>query len=128
MKLSIALLSSLLFATTITAIPSRSSRRNQQRNERRAGSVLATKVNDSKRGTGTLDAATSTNTNDIWSGAVLTAPPAGTTFTAVGATFIVPKPSPPTSGPGTWGGSARVGIDGYYSDPTALLQAAFSGK
>jgi len=126
MKLSIALLSSLLFVTTISAMPSRAAQRSQKRNERRAGSEPATRVNDLKLGTGTFDAATTTNTNEIWSGAVLTAPPAGTTFTAVGATFVVPKPSPPTSGPGSWGGSAWVGIDGYYSNPNALLQSGVS--
>jgi Peptidase A4 family len=124
MKLSITLLSSLLFATTIIASPSAA--RGQRWNERRANSERATKVNNLERGTDTSNAAASTSTNKIWSGAVVTASPPGTTFTAVGATFVVPKPSPPTSGPGTWGGSAWVGIDGYYSNLDALLQAGVS--
>ncbi|KAE9373931.1 concanavalin A-like lectin/glucanase [Stipitochalara longipes BDJ] len=89
-------------------------------------SEAVTEVNVIKRGTGTSDAATPSNTNTHWAGAVMTASPPGTTFTAVGATFVVPKPSPPTSGAGTWGGSAWVGIDGYYSNPAALLQAGVS--
>lgn len=106
MKLSTTFFGGLFLAATITAIPA--------------------KFNDLKRDSGTLIAARSTNTSKTWSGAVLTAPPAGTTFTAVGGTFVVPKPSPPTSGPGSWGGSAWVGIDGYWSNPYALFQAGVS--
>ncbi|KAN0098205.1 Peptidase G1 [Hyaloscypha variabilis] len=87
-------------------------------NEHRAAQEV-TEVNVIKR-------ATPSNTQTHWAGAVITASPPGTTFQAVGATFVVPKPSPPTSDAGTWGGSAWVGIDGYYSEPNALLQAGVS--
>ena len=119
MKLAIAILSNLLFATTITAfaVAPEIARRSQQQ-ERRAILEPPTKVK------GRAVAASSTNA--IWSGAVMTAAPAGTSFSAVSGTFVVPKPSPPTSGPGSWGGSAWVGIDGYYSNPYALLQAGVS--
>jgi hypothetical protein len=110
MKLSLALLSSVLFATTIVATPSRTAaQRNQERKDRRAG-------------TPTIAARAETTTSYNWGGAILSAPPAGTTFTAVGASFVVPKISPPISGPGTWGGGAWVGIDGYTYD-YAILQA-----
>ena len=120
MKLLATFLSSLLLATTVTAnVPSRSAQRQQRRAERRAALEDVTEVNVIKR-------ATPSNTQTHWAGAVMTAAPAGTSFTAVTGTFVVPKPVPPTSGAGTWGGSAWVGIDGYYSNPNALAQAGVS--
>jgi hypothetical protein len=54
-----------------------------------------------------------------WSGAVLTAPPSGTTFTAVSAQFTVPTPK--AVGGQAGASSAWVGIDGdTYQD--AILQ------
>jgi hypothetical protein len=54
-----------------------------------------------------------------WSGAVLTAPPSGTTFTSVSAQFTVPSPKPVNGQSGS--SSAWVGIDGdTYQD--AILQ------
>ncbi|KAH8697245.1 putative aspergillopepsin-2 precursor [Talaromyces proteolyticus] len=54
-----------------------------------------------------------------WSGAVLTAPPSGTTFTSVSAEFTVPTPKPVNGQAGS--SSAWVGIDGdTYSN--AILQ------
>ncbi|KAG0646147.1 Aspergillopepsin-2 [Hyphodiscus hymeniophilus] len=56
-----------------------------------------------------------------WAGAIITAPPTGETFNIVIATFVVPIPKPPVSGPGTWWGTAWVGIDGFtYGN--AILQ------
>jgi hypothetical protein len=113
MKLSFALLSSVIFATTIVAIPSRTvAQRNQERNQRRAGNL----------GTATSSGASATITSPNWGGAILSAPPPNTSFTAVGASFVVPHITPPTSGNGTWGGGAWVGIDGFYNQE-ALLQA-----
>ena len=57
-----------------------------------------------------------------WAGAVLTAPPAGSTFNAISGTFTVPKPSVPSGKTGTYSGAAWIGIDGdTYSK--AILQA-----
>lgn len=54
-----------------------------------------------------------------WSGAVLTSPPSGTTFTSVSAQFTVPTPQPVNGQAGS--SSAWVGIDGdTYS--AAILQ------
>ena len=66
--------------------------------------------------------ATQFSTN--WSGAVLTAPPAGSTFNAVSAQFVVPTVEPPSSasGSGSWSASAWVGIDGDTYGK-AILQA-----
>jgi hypothetical protein len=55
-------------------------------------------------------------------GAILSAPPPNTSFTAVSASFVVPHITPPTSGNGTWSGGVWVGIDGFYNRE-ALLQA-----
>jgi hypothetical protein len=56
-----------------------------------------------------------------WSGAVLTAPPSGSTFTSVSAKFTVPSPSAPSGSQGSASASAWVGIDGdTYS--SAILQ------
>jgi hypothetical protein len=56
-----------------------------------------------------------------WAGAIITSPPTGETFNIVLASFVVPVPSPPVSGPGTWWGTAWIGIDGFtYGN--AILQ------
>ena len=58
-----------------------------------------------------------------WAGAVITAPPAGTTFTAVSAQFVVPTPKEPSGGSSRtqYAATAWVGIDGdTYQD--AILQ------
>ncbi|MCJ1360579.1 MAG: hypothetical protein MMC33_010587 [Icmadophila ericetorum] len=48
-----------------------------------------------------------------WAGAVLTAPPAGSTFNSVSGTFTVPTPAVPSgNGAGSYSASAWVGIDG----------------
>ena len=55
-----------------------------------------------------------------WAGVVIENPPSGTTFTAVSATFTVPKPTS-TGGSGAQSASAWVGIDGDTC-ATAILQ------
>jgi Peptidase A4 family len=111
MKLSIALLTTVFFATTIVATPSRNpARRNRESNERRQGTATV------------AVAAAPTTTSYNWGAAILSAPPPNTSYTAVGGSFVVPKPVPPTGGPGTWGGGAWVGIDGYLNQ-LAILQA-----
>ncbi|MCJ1324981.1 hypothetical protein MMC10_001643 [Thelotrema lepadinum] len=59
-----------------------------------------------------------------WAGAVLTAPPAGSTFDSVSAQFTVPTVAPPSSatGSGSWSAAAWVGIDGDTYGK-AILQA-----
>ena len=72
-----------------------------------------------------VDAATvPTKTNDEqstnWAGVVIEKPPAGATFTAVSATFTVPRPTS-TGGSGQQSASAWVGIDGDTCQ-SAILQ------
>lgn len=56
-----------------------------------------------------------------WSGAVLTSPPSGSTFTSVSAQFTVPSPSLPQGSQQASSASAWVGIDGdTYTN--AILQ------
>ena len=56
-----------------------------------------------------------------WAGAIITSPPDGEAFNIVIASFVVPIPTPPVSGAGTWWGTAWVGIDGFtYGN--AILQ------
>lgn len=75
-----------------------------------------------------IDGPTATNGSvqysQNWSGAVLTAPPASTTFDSVSAQFNVPAVSPPSSasGAGSWSAAAWVGIDGDTYGK-AILQA-----
>ena len=66
----------------------------------------------------------STQYSQNWSGAVLTAPPAGQTFDSVSAQFVVPTVAPPSSatGAGSWSAAAWVGIDGDTYGK-AILQA-----
>lgn len=118
MKFSAALFSNALFATAILASP-------LSRNQRRA--ALSHKSNPLIPTTTVIEGNLLTNTSkvqysDNWSGAVLTAPPAGQTFNAVSGRFVVPTPKAPSSGSGTWSASAWVGIDGdTYGN--AILQS-----
>ena len=57
-----------------------------------------------------------------WAGAVLTAPPAGSTFNAVSGTFTIPKATTPNGQGGSFSGAAWVGIDGDTYGK-AILQA-----
>ncbi|RAO66450.1 uncharacterized protein BHQ10_002462 [Talaromyces amestolkiae] len=83
--------------------------------------------NPRRPGSGTLNnelTGEATNTTNVdyssnWSGAVLTSPPAGATFTSVSARFTVPTPKAVNGKAGS--SSAWVGIDGdTYSN--AILQ------
>ncbi|KAL9053238.1 MAG: hypothetical protein Q9162_004905 [Coniocarpon cinnabarinum] len=58
-----------------------------------------------------------------WAGAVVTSPPAGTTFSKVVGSFAIPEPQPPANAAaGQYSASAWVGIDGD-TYPNAILQA-----
>ncbi|KAG4412296.1 hypothetical protein IFR04_014575 [Cadophora malorum] len=65
-----------------------------------------------KRNVGTLN----------WAGAAIPAPPDGSTFATVIATFVVPTIDPPTMTPGT-AVSIWVGIDGYNPLSPPVVQA-----
>ncbi|KAI9731435.1 MAG: hypothetical protein M1818_007825 [Claussenomyces sp. TS43310] len=112
MKLSLALLGNLLFASAVFAAPSGAERRARRALARGSKPFIA--APGSSEGTETNATHVDYSTN--WSGVVLTTAPAGATFTAVSATFNVPTPTPSSSGSGTWSGSAWVGIDGYNTD------------
>ena len=109
MKLSSGLLSTILFTTTILARP-------HSRAERRATRTLKSQPlipYTGPLGSGSVPDSANVQYSDNWSGAVLTAPPAGQTFNAVSGTFTVPNVSPPSgAGSGSWSSSAWVGIDG----------------
>ncbi|TVY87163.1 Aspergillopepsin [Lachnellula willkommii] len=95
----IALSNALLFSTAFAGIA--------QRLERRSDRVRATHPKIPATGTTEgLDNDTNVSYSSNWAGAVLTAPPSGTTFSAVSAKFVVPTPS------GSGAASAWVGIDG----------------
>ncbi|RDL42338.1 uncharacterized protein BP5553_02317 [Venustampulla echinocandica] len=67
--------------------------------------------------------ATHVSYSNNWSGAVLTAPPAGTTFSAVSGKFAVPVPSTPKGGPdASHSASIWAGIDGDTFQ-NSILQA-----
>ncbi|TVY41451.1 Aspergillopepsin [Lachnellula subtilissima] len=95
----IALSNALLFSTAFAGIA--------QRIERRSDRVRSTHPKIPATGTTDgFDNETNVQYSSNWAGAVLTAPPAGTTFNAVSAKFVVPTPS------GSGSASAWVGIDG----------------
>jgi len=115
MKFSSALISNVLLATSALAGLA-------QRQERRASRVRQSNPNFRLSGAAaTQELELNPNKTNVdystnWAGAVLTAPPAGSTFTSVSATFTVPKPSGTTGAASAW-----VGIDGdTYS--AAILQ------
>jgi hypothetical protein len=107
MKISIMKMSVALLATAVFA------RRN---GNFRSARPLKTSDVSAKNASTPKNAITSVN----WAGAILGQPrtPAPNyTWYAVGGSFAVPKPSPPTAGnttgkEGVWSGSAWVGIDG----------------
>ena len=77
-----------------------------------------------------------TTTSGNWSGAVITSPPAGQTFYAVSASWVVPNAYPPQSAKsgstfnnGTYKCSVWVGIDGWYGvENTELIQMGTSSQ
>lgn len=106
MKLALAILSPLA-ATAVLAAPARSNTKARVA-ARRAGSLHKSATPASK-------AASETELNESWAGAVLT----GKDFTGVSASFTVPEPKIPTDGQtsatyhtaSTW-----IGMDGYNCD------------
>jgi hypothetical protein len=134
MKISLALLSNVLFAASTLATPSGLARRMQEEKQRRnfpspvspptptpsahfqklIPAVITTLAEE------ILSASSSSGSvTENWAGVIMNPPPSGTTFNDIGATFVVPTPYPATAGPGTWSGAAWVGI--YNSD--AIVQA-----
>ena len=113
MKLSIALLT--LFATSILCAPGGHglAERLERRREARAGNPLIptqTTETSALQPNGNIS---HIQYSSNWAGGVLTAPPAGSTFNTVSASFVVPKPSVPSGAKaGSYSGSAWVGIDG----------------
>ena len=109
MKLSVSFLSTVLFTTTILARP-------HSRAERRATRTFKSQPlipYTGPPGPNPVPDNSNVQYSDNWSGAVLTAPPAGQTFNAVSGTFTVPTVSPPSgAGDGSWASSGWVGIDG----------------
>jgi len=106
----VALSNALLFSTAFAGLAERMERRDSR----------VRRTNPKIPATGTIDGAFENNDTNVeyssnWAGAVLTAPPAGTTFNAVSAQFTIPTPS------GSGAASAWVGIDGDTYD-NAILQ------
>ncbi|KAF8184452.1 glutamic protease [Pholiota molesta] len=112
MKFSAVFLAAIfLFTDVAVARPSRLQERIAAR-QQRASRPLA-------RVEGPLTAAGNTSHVEYssnWSGAVLTSPPSGQTFSTVTGTFVVPTPS------GNGAASAWVGIDGDTAQ-NSILQA-----
>lgn len=115
MKISV-IFSATLFAVSVFAAPQQKgglARRLERRTAERA-----TKTTNPLKAIGSTHVTDGNNATHVdyssnWAGAVLTAPPAGETFNAVSAKFIVPSPSvPPEGGSGTYSAAIWVGIDG----------------
>jgi hypothetical protein len=105
MKLSL-IFSAALFASGILAAP-----KGQNGIARRQAARNGTPIQRVDRPKSGNDTDTDYSTN--WTGGVLTAPPAGQTFNAVSASFVVPQPSVPSGdGSGTYSAAIWVGIDG----------------
>ena len=126
MKFFAAISTALLAATALAAprIPSAEDRL-AARVARRSGGLRKTTPPQKIVSSGEVDGTNEpTKTNDEqstnWSGVVIESPPAGATFTAVSATFTVPRPTS-TGGSGQQAASAWVGIDGDTCQ-TAILQ------
>ena len=106
MKFSLAVLSNVLFASTILAAPRGSTL--AQRQARRALDRTSKPLNVFETGTKTTDTGVShVQYSGNWAGALYAAPPSGT-FTAVSAQVTVPS----TTGTSGRSASAWVGIDG----------------
>ena len=95
-------------------------------------SINTDRVRHPQGATSNLPTTTSTN----WSGAVISSPPAGQTFYAISASWIVPDAYPPQSAKsgntfkdGTYQCSVWVGIDGWYGpENTELIQMGTSSR
>lgn len=115
MRLLEVVLSYVLFTSTALGHP-RASTRLAERVSNRASGRQTNPLNVISKTSGTTDCGNQSNQiySSNWSGAVLTSPPAGTTFNGVSATFIVPTPRVPSGQPpsGRHSAAAWVGIDG----------------
>jgi len=106
----------VLFATSIVALPAVPRAADRRRAARQRQSLPISPVES------VLIGDTTTQYSDNWSGAVITSPPSGTTFTAVSGVFTVPQPTAPSTTAGSYSAAAWVGIDGdTYTK--AILQA-----
>ena len=125
MKLLTAVSTALLAASALAApaIPSADDRlaaRVARRDAARRTSPLQ-KISSDVETEGTNEPTkTNDETSTNWAGVVIENPPAGATFTAVSATFTVPKPTS-TGGSNSQSASAWVGIDGDTCQ-SAILQ------
>lgn len=116
MKFSLAALA--LLATSAIAAPSSRSRLEERLAQRAAGlrrtqplQRVGSTVEPANPDSVESPTATETQYSSNWAGVVIENPPAGT-FTAVSATFTVPKPTHASGSSGTQSASAWVGIDG----------------
>jgi hypothetical protein len=124
MRVSVALLSNVLFAASVLAAPSGLARAQEQTRRRddtspRFQSLILADVETEKTEAFLSSSTTTEIISQNWAGIIMTPPPTGTTFNDIGGTFVVPTPFPAAPGPGTWSGAAWVGI--YNSD--AIVQA-----
>lgn len=129
MKLSFAVISSLLLATSTLAAP-RSKRGLAGRLQRRGVTLQGSSVRSKEsKNSKTRFNATTGNTSDVaysenWSGAAITSPPSGQTFNAVSGKITAPTPPAPSgiaSTDGEYAASAWVGIDGNIYSSAILL-------
>jgi hypothetical protein len=112
MKFSTVAFSYALLTSYVSAAPPRTRSTLEERIARRAGrSSRPIQRIEEFAATGNE---TQVSYSSNWSGAVITAPPAGETFNSVTATFVVPTPKVPSgsSSSGSYSASAWVGIDG----------------
>lgn len=116
MKITTALLSSALLASTALAAPLTEERRAaKQARSRKSNPPFAVGTTEAIKSTGIKNVDYSSN----WAGAVLI----GTGYTSVTATFTVPTPKEPSGGSSStqYCASAWVGLDGDTCD-NAILQ------
>ncbi|KAL1961654.1 hypothetical protein VTN77DRAFT_1369 [Rasamsonia byssochlamydoides] len=114
MKISAVLLAQALFAASALAAPkghglaarvaARNARTHLSHPKAPAPAPVDEQVDEANR--------TQVDYSSNWSGAVLTSPPSGSTFTSVSAQFTVPTPSLPDDSRQSSSASAWVGIDG----------------
>ncbi|TFK87241.1 aspergillopepsin [Polyporus arcularius HHB13444] len=116
------LLCQVLLATAAFAIPTSEQRFAQRAARRATGFAHQSQPNTLSEGTAQTNLVTNTSHvaySPNWAGAVLVADTA--TYTSVTGSFVVPTPSEPSGGSGTYSASAWVGIDGDTCQ-TAILQ------
>lgn len=121
MRFSLAALA--LLASTAVALPSNKERLANRVAQRAAGIRKTSppqKIDSNSAEISDEPTATHPQYSSNWAGVVIESPPAGATFTAVSATFTVPKPTS-TGGSGQQAASAWVGIDGDTCE-SAILQ------